>query len=169
MAFVCRHFAKELLRGSYNGLYTRGLPASSNAKAIKEMNVYWENNRKKDRPISPHVSIFQTQLTWTLSVTHRMTGIILTAPFIVGPIAYLFASKDFGTYLNMMKSVPTFGEPLIQMVKFALALSFSFHLLNGVRHLAWDAMYGFELSTVYKTGYAVLGLSIIFTMVLMFI
>ncbi|KAL3883551.1 hypothetical protein ACJMK2_029804 [Sinanodonta woodiana] len=145
------------------------LPASSNVKAIKEMQVYWENNRNKNRPISPHISIYQTQLTWTLSVTHRITGAILTAPFIIGPIAHLFASKDFGSYLNMMKAVPIVGEPLIQMVKFALASSFSFHLLNGVRHLAWDATYGFQLSTVYKTGYAVLGLSTILTLVLMLI
>ena len=30
-----------------------------------------------------------------------------------------------------------------------------YHLCNGVRHLFWDAGRGFELPTVYKTGWAV--------------
>ena len=38
-----------------------------------------------------------------------------------------------------------------------------YHLCNGVRHLFWDAGYGFELSTVYKSGYATVGASVLLT------
>ena len=36
-------------------------------------------------------------------------------------------------------------------------------MLNGVRHLSWDLGYGFDLTTVYKTGYSVLITAIILT------
>ena len=36
-------------------------------------------------------------------------------------------------------------------------------MLNGVRHLSWDLGYGFDLATVYKTGYSVLIIAIILT------
>ena len=41
--------------------------------------------------------------------------------------------------------------------------AFFYHLVNGVRHLAWDAGWGFELATAYRTGWAALILSAILT------
>ena len=39
-----------------------------------------------------------------------------------------------------------------------------YHLCNGIRHLYWDAGFGFELSDVYKTGWAVVGASGVLTL-----
>ena len=48
------------------------------------------------------------------------------------------------------------GSILGRVLLFGWSLAFFFHLLNGIRHLAWDAGYGFELSTAYRSGYAAL-------------
>ena len=47
------------------------------------------------------------------------------------------------------------------LVKFSIAWPFTYHLLNGVRHLVWDT--GRELSNkgVQRTGWAVVGLSVV--------
>ena len=49
---------------------------------------------------------------------------------------------------------------------FTLGLVFSlvYHFLNGIRHLAWDYGYGFELTTVYLSGGIVILLSIVATL-----
>ena len=39
---------------------------------------------------------------------------------------------------------------------FGLTAAAWFHTLNGIRHLAWDAGYGFDLPTTYKRGRMVL-------------
>jgi succinate dehydrogenase (ubiquinone) cytochrome b560 subunit len=41
--------------------------------------------------------------------------------------------------------------------KFAVAMPFFFHSVNGLRHLAWDFGVGFKNPTVAKTGWAAVG------------
>jgi succinate dehydrogenase / fumarate reductase cytochrome b subunit len=43
---------------------------------------------------------------------------------------------------------------------FAWTFSLFFHLCNGIRHLFWDAGYGFDLQTIYASGWAVVAISI---------
>ena len=38
--------------------------------------------------------------------------------------------------------------------------SLFFHLCNGIRHLFWDAGYGFDLQTIYASGWSVVAISI---------
>ena len=54
-----------------------------------------------------------------------------------------------------------FGMALITLAKFGLALPVTFHLFNGLRHLAWDMGMGFKIADLYKSGYTVVGLSVI--------
>jgi succinate dehydrogenase / fumarate reductase cytochrome b subunit len=51
-----------------------------------------------------------------------------------------------------------------QSLLFALTFSLFFHLCNGIRHLCWDAGYGFELRTIYASGWIVLIASILLTL-----
>jgi Succinate dehydrogenase/Fumarate reductase transmembrane subunit len=39
---------------------------------------------------------------------------------------------------------------------FGWSVAFFYHLCSGIRHLAWDAGYGFDIRDAYRTGYAVL-------------
>ena len=43
-----------------------------------------------------------------------------------------------------------------------------YHLFNGIRHLAWDAGYGLDIDDSYKSGYLVLGASIVISLLIVF-
>lgn len=108
---------------------------------------------QRERPLSPHLQIYRPQLTSVLSITHRATGIFLTLGALVlagwllalaaGPEAFEAAQGHFGAW---------YGQALLLL----WSVSLFYHLANGVRHLFWDAGYGFELHQVYASGYAVL-------------
>jgi succinate dehydrogenase / fumarate reductase cytochrome b subunit len=42
--------------------------------------------------------------------------------------------------------------------------AFFYHLCNGIRHLAWDAGWGFDLKTMTRSGYAVVAASAALTL-----
>ncbi len=44
--------------------------------------------------------------------------------------------------------------------KFMVALPFTFHSFNGLRHLSWDLGKSFANNTVIKTGWVVTGATI---------
>lgn len=104
------------------------------------------------RPLSPHLQVYRPQLTSVLSILHRITGLALAGGTLllvwwlvaaaVGPEAYATASGFIGSWLG-----------LFMLLGWSAALFY--HLANGIRHLVWDAGYGFELETVYRSGWAV--------------
>ncbi|KAJ3019191.1 UNVERIFIED_CONTAM: cytochrome b subunit of succinate dehydrogenase, Sdh3p [Siphonaria sp. JEL0065] len=107
------------------------------------------------RPISPHLFIYQPQLTWYLSMFHRITGGAIGVALYGGAIWYLVSPFTSVTAAAYVASFPWIVKFL---VKSALALPLAFHSLNGFRHLLWDtaSKYGLSLKGVYSTGYAVL-------------
>lgn len=73
-------------------------------------------------------------------------------------ITLLLLPGDFTTYLEMIRNL-NLSPIIIYGAKIVLAFPVTYHFLNGIRHLAWDAGMGFELKTLYKTGYFVMGLT----------
>ena len=112
------------------------------------------------RPLSPHLQVYRPQLTSVLSITHRATGIGLSFGIIL-LITWLVAAAAGMNYFNTVNSVVTSWFGKLVLLGFTWALFY--HLCNGIRHLFWDAGFGFELSTVYKSGYATIAGSIILT------
>jgi len=55
--------------------------------------------------------------------------------------------------------------PIGILLLFFWSVAFFYHLCNGIRHLAWDAGWGFELRTAHFTGYVVLAATIVLTVV----
>lgn len=112
------------------------------------------------RPLSPHLQIYRPQLTSILSITHRATGIFLSAGVLV--LTYWLVSiaggeNAYTTARECLSSLP--GQLLLA----AWSFSFYFHLCNGIRHLFWDVGMGFELKTVYASGYTVIAVSVVMT------
>ncbi len=112
------------------------------------------------RPLSPHLQIYRPQLTSILSITHRGTGIFLSLGVVV--LAYWLVAiaggeGPYATARECLSSVP--GKLLLA----AWSFSFYFHLCNGIRHLFWDVGIGFELKTVYASGYTVVVASLAMT------
>jgi succinate dehydrogenase / fumarate reductase cytochrome b subunit len=105
------------------------------------------------RPTSPHLQIYRPQLTSITSILHRITGVFL-AIGIVALVYWLAAaatgSEAFDRAHHLASSI--IGRSLL----FLWTGAFFYHLLNGIRHLAWDAGWGFELSTTYRSGWSAL-------------
>tara|TARA_B100000989_G_scaffold149709_1_gene111629 strand:- start:582 stop:992 length:411 start_codon:yes stop_codon:yes gene_type:complete len=114
----------------------------------------------KPRPLSPHLQIYKWQLTSIMSIGHRASGIALSLGsfLIVIWLVTLATGPEYFSHVNKVIS-HWFG----QLVLFGFSVVLFYHMLNGVRHLSWDLGYGFDLTTVYKTGYSVLITAIILT------
>ncbi|KAF0449864.1 cytochrome b560 subunit of succinate dehydrogenase [Gigaspora margarita] len=112
------------------------------------------------------MTIYQPQITWYMSASHRVTGGILAAVFYGGAIAYAIQGP-LGLGLNsdaLVAEIATLPTSLKLIGKFSLAFPFVYHSFNGVRHLIWDTGNALTLKGVYTTGYTVLGLSTISTL-----
>ena len=56
-----------------------------------------------------------------------------------------------------------------KFISISLCWTFSFHILNEIRHLIWDAGYGFDLKISKITGYATLILSFLLAIIIYFL
>lgn len=126
---------------------------------------FWNKNKQLNRPMSPHLSVYKPQLTSTLSIFHRITGLGASAVLYAGGIGALFCtSTSFPEIIQMIQNnVPHF---IIIATKSAIGGSLIYHTLNGVRHLIWDVGYGFQLKHLYLSGYIVVVLTAIGTAVI---
>lgn len=112
------------------------------------------------RPLSPHLQIYKPQLTSILSILHRLTGAFLCLG-IVGLVLWLYGiASQPACFTWLVATSHTFlGKSFI----FLMLYAFFYHLSNGIRHLVWDAGYGFDIKTVYHTGWLVVGASLVLT------
>jgi succinate dehydrogenase / fumarate reductase cytochrome b subunit len=113
------------------------------------------------RPLSPNLQIYRPQLTSVLSITHRFTGVLLSAGAVLLVVWLLAAAAGPQPYAALDKLL---GSWLGLALLFVWTFSLFVHLCNGVRHLLWDAGYGFELRTIYASGWAVLAVSALLTL-----
>ncbi len=114
-----------------------------------------------NRPLSPHLQIYRPQLTSVTSILTRITGNAL----IVGALMvvwWLLAAATSETYFATANAVLTswFGD----LVLFGSLWALWYHSLAGLRHLVWDYAVGLELETAEKLGWAVVGGSVVLTL-----
>ena len=109
--------------------------------------------------------ITKPQITTILSLTHRTTGLALTAPLYAMGIAQLIVNNHWANQLIYLQA----NCPNVFLAaKLLIVSSFYYHLLNGMRHLAWDLGKGYELKLLYASGYAVILISLILTAITMY-
>ena len=109
----------------------------------------------RGRPTSPHLGIYRWQIGNTLSILHRLTGAALAVGLLA--LSYWFVSLAGGPD-SYAAAARLFASPFGLAVLLGWTFSFLFHLLNGVRHLFWDAGKGFERTQRHVSGwFAVLG------------
>jgi len=96
------------------------------------------------RPLSPHMTIYHWPITMASSITHRVTGIGLAGGMFL--VAWWLVAASSGPESGSFQLFLTvIASPLSQVVLFGFVWSLFYHLLNGIRHLAWDFGYGFEV------------------------
>lgn len=104
-----------------------------------------------ERPLSPHLQIYKPQISSVLSILHRITGaglgigLLLLAWWLIaaasGPDAFATVQGFIGSWLG-------------RLILFGFTWALFFHLLNGIRHLGWDMLWGLDLPTMTRTGWA---------------
>ena len=117
-------------------------------------------NRPSNRPLSPHLQVYRWQLTSVLSILHRATGIALSvgALYLAAWVIYAAgSSRGYAVFQEFNGSIV--GRILLGGWLF----SAFYHLCNGIRHLFWDAGYGFELKDAYRSGWIVVAVSLVAT------
>ena len=119
----------------------------------------------RERPLSPHLQVYKWQITMTMSILHRVTGMTL----VVGAFAlawWLLAVAAGGEhYAN---AAACLASPFGQFALFGFSLALVYHLLNGIRHLLWDAGIGFEIPEFYASGWTVVVLTVVLTAAILF-
>ena len=114
-----------------------------------------------NRPLSPHLQVYQPQLTSILSITHRATGVFLSLGAVFLSCWLLSIAQGEESYLNLQAYLDNW---FAQLLFFGLIFSMFYHLANGIRHLFWDIGLGLTLETTYITGYLVVAASAVFTL-----
>jgi succinate dehydrogenase / fumarate reductase cytochrome b subunit len=120
---------------------------------------------QRERPLSPFLH-YRWQYTNTLSILHRVTGVLLSLGFFV--LVYWLAAVAGGS-ARYTDAVALLGSLPLQVVLFGLLFAFCYHLLNGVRHLFFDAGRGFELATARKSARFVSIGAIVLALVIWFV
>ncbi|MDC0418711.1 succinate dehydrogenase, cytochrome b556 subunit [Pelagibacteraceae bacterium] len=104
---------------------------------------------QKKNPLSPHLQIYRWQISSLLSITHRIIGVVNAIALILiclWSIFLLFGDENYQIINIFFQSF--FGKFFI----ISLSWSFSFQILNEIRHLIWDLGYGYDLKVSRVTG-----------------
>jgi succinate dehydrogenase / fumarate reductase cytochrome b subunit len=113
-------------------------------------------------PTSPHLQIYRLPLTALLSITHRITGVLLAFGCVLLIVILAAAADGAASYEAILPHLQSwYGQLFLVGLVFSLYL----HFCNGVRHLIWDAGYGFELGFVDLTARLAIALAIAMTVV----
>ena len=113
-----------------------------------------------NNPLSPHLGIYKWQISSLLSITHRIVGvinIIAITLICIWTLSLLVGENSYEITHIFLKSL--FGKFIIVF----LCWTFSFHILNEIRHLIWDIGYGFDLKITKITGVLAFVGSFVFT------
>ena len=96
---------------------------------------------KHTRPTSPHLQVYKLPLTGLISISHRITGVMLSAGLLLVVALFYSLSKGADSYAAM-QSAANFW--LVKPVYWGFIYALFFHLCHGIRHIIWDVGEGFE-------------------------
>ncbi len=115
-----------------------------------------------NRPLSPHLSIHKKVLTALFSIFHRITGIGLSMGSILISIWFLLISlgPNYFVYFEIISQ-----NIIFKFILLIWTIGIFYHLYNGFRKLYWSFGIGMDLTTVYRSGYIVLFLTLTSTIV----
>ncbi|CCK68274.1 succinate dehydrogenase cytochrome b subunit SDH3 KNAG_0A06120 [Huiozyma naganishii CBS 8797] len=165
-----RSVARPCLRGG--NVVNRAVPRALTLVSMQHRRLassYVETDRgegrllieqRKARPISPHLTIYQPQLTWYLSSVHRVSLVFMGFAFYL--VTILFGvSGLLGLNVTTEKLTKWYHDRVSAVsqwtVKVGAAYLFALHYGGAIRHMFWDLAKELTLKGVYRTGYAVLG------------
>ncbi len=115
----------------------------------------------RERPLSPHTTIWRWHLTMATSILHRASGCALYGGGLILAVwAMTLAAgpEAYATFKAVMGSFPG------KIVMFALTLATFYHLAKGIQHLIWDAGHGYNLKTATMGAIATIAFAVAATL-----
>lgn len=118
------------------------------------------NGQLVQRPMSPHLQVYRPQISSILSIMNRVTGIISTVGTLM--LVWWLAAAASGPHAYGI--VQSFlGSPIGLFVLFGWTAALLYHFFGGLRHLAWDMGFGYELRDMHASGWAIIIATVVFT------
>jgi succinate dehydrogenase / fumarate reductase, cytochrome b subunit len=111
-----------------------------------------DSTSTRQRPLSPHLSVYRWQYSMALSILHRVTGCALSVGLLLLVYWLVAAASGASTYETARSF---FVHPLVRVLLIGFSFAFFYHLLNGVRHLTWDTGHGLERKSARLSGWIV--------------
>jgi succinate dehydrogenase / fumarate reductase cytochrome b subunit len=118
---------------------------------------------RRERPLSPHLTVYRPQITMTMSIIHRITGGALYFGTLLVAL-WLMAAASSQSVFDAVNWA--FGSWLGRLVLFGYTWALMHHMLGGVRHLIWDTGTGLEKQTASRIAWATLAGSIVLTLLI---
>lgn len=125
-----------------------------------------QNQQAGFRPLSPHLQIYRPNLTMIMSILHRITGAVLYFSTFLGVwwLMGLASGPKYFAYVDaMFRSWPGL------IILFAVSYQLFHHAFGGIRHLIWDAGYGFSVRSAERLGLISLALAVATTLLVWFL
>lgn len=94
------------------------------------------------------------------SFANRVTGLVLSIGLLV--LAYWLMAVANGSAAYTQASA-ILSLPIFKLLYAALLLTFSYHLVAGVRHLVWDTGHGLERHQSQRSAAIVIVVSLLLT------
>jgi succinate dehydrogenase / fumarate reductase, cytochrome b subunit len=110
-----------------------------------------------ERPLSPFM-VYRWAYTNTLSILHRVTGIVLVVS-LLGLVVWLigagFGRDSYAAFQPIFTGIPA------RLVMSGAVIALIYHWCNGIRHLAWDMGWGFEKASARRSAALVVAATVI--------
>jgi len=115
----------------------------------------------RERPLSPHLTVYRPTITMTMSIVHRITGAALYFGTLL--VAWwLIAASTSERYFDFVNWL--YGSWIGRLVLFGYTWVLLHHMMGGIRHLIWDTGTGLEKHTASKIAWATLAASVTLTL-----
>lgn len=115
----------------------------------------------RQRPLSPHLTIYRPPITMTMSIVHRITGGALYFGTLL-VVWWLVAAASSEACFDFVSWV--FGSWIGRIVLLGYTWALMHHMLGGIRHLIWDTGAALEKHTASKLAWATLAASLALTL-----
>jgi succinate dehydrogenase / fumarate reductase cytochrome b subunit len=112
-----------------------------------------------ERPVSPHW-IYRWEITMWLSSLHRITGLLLSLGAVALAVWLIALASGTDSFDDVSR---VYGSGWFKPLLVGWTFCFFYHLANGVRHLAWDAGYGFDPKRIRASGWTVIVVTFVAT------
>lgn len=113
------------------------------------------------RPLSPHLQIYRWYLTMATSILHRITGVALALGLVLLTWWLTALARGRESFATVQAAI---DNPLGGLVLFGFTLALWYHLVNGIRHLLWDAGHGFGKEVAERSSLVVFGATVVLTL-----